>query len=63
MTGRGTDSIIVLSLSQQRIQAGSNGGKLTSYGVGLLLKEVDRRLRLIDQINECISDPPNSIPS
>jgi hypothetical protein len=52
-----TDPITVSSLSRRKIQADFNGGKLTSDGGGLLLRQVDRRLGLIDQINECIPDP------
>lgn len=54
-----TDPIDFSSLSRRKIQADFNGGKLTSDGGGLLLQQVDRRLGLIDQINDCIPDPRN----
>ena len=54
-----TDPFTVSSLSRRKIQADFNGGKLTSDGGGLLLREVDRRLGLIDQLNECLPDPRN----
>jgi hypothetical protein len=37
------------------------GGRLTSDGGALLLREVDRSLGLIDAINACIFDPRNAV--
>lgn len=54
-----TDPITFSSFSRKKIQADFNGGKLTSDAGTLLLREVDRRLGLIDQLNDCIPDPRN----
>lgn len=37
------------SLSRRRVEADFDGGHLTSDGGALLLREVDRRLRLTDR--------------
>ena len=52
-----TEPITFSSLSRQKIQAEFNGGRLTSDGGALLLRQVDRRLELIKEINDCIPDP------
>jgi hypothetical protein len=54
-----TDPIDFSSVSRKRIQADFNGGKLTSDAGTLLLREVDRHLGLMDQLNDCIPDPRN----
>jgi len=54
-----TDPIDFSSVSRKKIQADFNGGKLTSDAGTLLLREVDRRLGLMDQLNDCIPDPRN----
>lgn len=54
-----TDPMDFSSLSRRKIQADFDGGKLTSDAGSLLLREVDARLGLIDQINDCIPDPRN----
>lgn len=45
------------SVSRRRIEADFDGGTLTSDAGGLLLREVDRRLGLIDQLAGCLTDP------
>ena len=54
-----TDPIDFASVSRKKIQADFNGGRLTSDAGTLLLREVDRYLGLIDQLNDCIPDPRN----
>ena len=44
------------SLSRKRIVADFDGGHITSDGGGLLLREVDRRLGLVDRLAACIAD-------
>jgi len=46
-------------LSRKKIQADFNGGTLTSDAGALLLRELDKRIGLIDAINRCIPDPRN----
>ena len=41
----------------KRVVADFGGGTLTSDGGGLLLREVDRRIGLIDQLADCLTDP------
>jgi hypothetical protein len=45
------------SLGRQEVRADFAGGTLTSDAGGLLLREVDRRLGLIDALSECLTDP------
>jgi hypothetical protein len=54
-----TDPIDFSNVSHKRIQADFNGGRLTSDAGTLLLREVDRHLGLIDQLNDSIPDPRN----
>lgn len=44
-------------LSRRQIRADFDGGRLTSDAGGLLLRQVDRKLGLIDALNRCIPDP------
>ena len=44
-------------LGHRRIEANFDGGRLTSDAGFLLLREVDRRLGLLDAINHIIADP------
>jgi len=59
MTDCNTQSLLFSSLSSKKIQADFNGGSLTSDAGALLLREVDKRIGLIDSINLCIPDPRN----
>ena len=59
MTDCNTQSLLFSSLSSKKIQADFNGGSLTSDAGALLLRELDRRIGLIDSINRCIPDPRN----
>jgi hypothetical protein len=53
-TGR---PLLFSNLRRQKIQADFAGGTLTSDGGGLLLREVDRQLGLIDALADCLVDP------
>jgi hypothetical protein len=44
------------SLGRQKITADFRGGRITSDAGGLLLREVDRRIGLIDSLADCLSD-------
>jgi len=57
MTDCNTNPLTFSSLGRKKIQADFNGGCLTSGAGALLLREVDKRLGLIDAINNCIPDP------
>jgi hypothetical protein len=57
MTDCTTEPLLFSSLKRQNIQADFGGGRLTSDGGALLLREVDRSLGLIDALNACIPDP------
>lgn len=59
MTHCTTSPLPFSSLGRKKIQADFNGGRLSSDGGALLLREVDKRLGLIDAINNCIPDPRN----
>ena len=59
MTDCTTEPLLFASLKRQNIQADFRGGRLTSDGGALLLREADRSLGLIDAINACIFDPRN----
>ena len=59
MTDCTTEPLLFASLKRQKIQADFRGGRLTSDGGALLLREMDRTLGLIDAINACIVDPRN----
>jgi len=57
MTDCTTEPLLFSSLKRKNIQADFHGGKLTSDGGALLLREMDRSLGLIDALNGCIRDP------
>ena len=59
MTDCTTEPLLFSSLKRKNIRADFRGGRLTSDGGALLLREVDRSLGLIDAINACIRDPRN----
>jgi hypothetical protein len=44
-------------LGRQEVQADFAGGTLTSDAGGLLLREVERRIRLIEALAACLTDP------
>jgi len=52
MTDCNTKTIEFSRLKRRKIQADFNGGKLTSDGGAVLLREVERHLGLIDAINK-----------
>lgn len=57
MTECNGPALLFSSLGRQKIVADFAGGRLTSDGGGLLLREVDRRLGLIDALAACLTDP------
>jgi hypothetical protein len=57
MTECNRKPFVFSSVSRRKIQADFCGGTLTSDGGGLLLREVDRRIGLIDQLADCLTDP------
>jgi hypothetical protein len=59
MTDCTTEPLRFAGLKRQSIQADFRGGRLTSDGGALLLREADRSLGLIDGIDACIDDPRN----
>jgi hypothetical protein len=59
MTDCTTEPLLFAGLKRQNIQADFRGGRLTSDGGALLLREVDRSWGLIDAIDACIRDPRN----
>jgi hypothetical protein len=61
MTDCTTQPLLFSSLGRKKIQADFNGGSLTSDAGALLLRELDRRIGLIDSINHCIPDPRNPL--
>jgi len=56
-----TNPLLFASLGRKKIQADFNGGSLTSDAGALLLRELDKRIGLIDDINQCIPEPRNPI--
>ncbi len=59
MTECNTRPIEFSSLKRKKVQADFDGGHITSDAGAVLLREVDRRIGLIDAINGCIPDPRN----
>jgi hypothetical protein len=51
--------LLFSSLKSKKIQADFNGGTLTSDAGALLLREADKRIGLLDAINNRIPDPRN----
>ncbi|MDY7010710.1 MAG: transposase [Planctomycetota bacterium] len=57
MTECNSQPLLFASLKGKIIQADFNGGHLTSDAGAALLREVDKRIGLIDAITNCIGDP------
>lgn len=57
MTDCSREPIAFSRLKSRNVVADFNGGTLTSDAGGLLLREVDRRIGLIDALTQCIADP------
>jgi hypothetical protein len=57
MTDSNQLALVFSNLGRKKIQADFTGGKLTSDAGAALLREVDRRIGLIDALAECIVDP------
>ena len=49
--------LVFSSLGRKKIQADFAGGKITSDAGAALLREVDKRIGLIDALVDCIADP------
>jgi len=56
MTECNASPITFSSLGRRKVQADFRGGRLTSDAGGLLLREVDRRIGLVDAMASCIPD-------
>lgn len=52
---------LLASLGRKKIHADFDGGCLTSDAGAVLLRQVDRKIGLIDAINNCIPDPRNQL--
>jgi len=61
MTECNRQPVLFSSLKSQKIVADFNGGQLTSDAGGLLLREADRKLGLIQRLAACIPDPRNPL--
>ena len=57
MTDCTTQTLLFSSLGSKKIHADFNGGSLTSDAGAVLVREVDRRIGLIEAIDRCIPDP------
>jgi len=57
MTDCNREPIVFSSLGGKQVVADFDGGSITSDAGALLLREVDRHLGLIDQLNAVIPDP------
>ncbi|MHC4433527.1 MAG: IS1380 family transposase [Planctomycetota bacterium] len=51
------DRIVFSSLGRKKIHTDFQGGRLTSDAGGLLLREADRHLGLVEALDRCIPDP------
>jgi hypothetical protein len=59
MTQRNTEPLSFSSLGQRRVEADFSAGSLTTDAGGLLLREADKRLGLLDALDAAIPDPRN----
>jgi hypothetical protein len=59
MTECNSQPIVFSSLARRQVVADFDGGTITSDAGALLLREVDRKLGLIDQLDAVIPDPRN----
>jgi hypothetical protein len=59
MTECNGSKVVFSSLNRQKLVADFDGGQITSDAGAVLLREVDRRIGLIDAIDGCIPDPRN----
>ena len=57
MTECNRKPVLFSSLGRQEVRADFAGGTLTSDAGGLLLREADRQLGLLDALSGCLSDP------
>jgi hypothetical protein len=57
MTQRSTEPLSFSSLGNRRLEADFSGGSLTTDAGALLLREVDKRLGLLDALDRVIPDP------
>ena len=57
MTDSNRVALVFSNLGRRKIEADFSGGKLTSDAGAALLREVDRRIGLIDALADCIVDP------
>jgi hypothetical protein len=57
MTDCNRFALVFSDLGRKKIEADFAGGKLTSDAGAALLREVDRRIGLIDTLADCITDP------
>ena len=56
-----TATVDFTPLLRRQVVADFLGGRLTSDAGALLLREVDRRIGLLDAMNEAIPDPPSIV--
>ena len=57
MTDCNTQPLLFASLGSKKIQADFKGGSLTSDAGALLLRQVDKKLGLLDALDRCLPDP------
>ena len=59
MTECNINTIEFSRLKRKKVQADFNGGRITSDGGALLLREVELHTGLTDALDKCIPDPRN----